>query len=47
MPDSIPAITGVIPGLIVINDFVSEEEEAALLANIDGGEWKKMLKRRV
>ena len=47
MPDSVVAHTNIIPGLIVFNDFVTEAEEADLIAKIDEGDWKKMLKRRV
>jgi hypothetical protein len=38
-----------IPGLLLVPDFVSPEEEAALLAAIDAnhGGWSALAKRRV
>jgi alkylated DNA repair protein alkB family protein 8 len=40
-------LTHSIPGLIIINDFISEEEEKQLIENIDKEEWKKLTNRRV
>lgn len=36
-----------IPGLILIHDFLSEEEESALITAIDAAEWTPQLSRRV
>lgn len=36
-----------VEGLIYIPDFISLEEEEALLASIEGAEWDNSLKRRV
>ena len=46
-PDSKVATNGAIDGLYVIPNFISEEEEASIMSNLDGGKWVKMLKRRV
>ncbi|KNC47622.1 uncharacterized protein AMSG_11724 [Thecamonas trahens ATCC 50062] len=40
------AVPGV-PGLTVVTDAVSPEDELALLAQVDNGEWMTSLKRRV
>lgn len=36
-----------IPGLIIIDDFITEEEEKQLIENIDKEEWKKLTNRKV
>lgn len=36
-----------IPGLVYISDFLTETQEAELVAVIDKGEWSRVLKRRV
>lgn len=36
-----------VPGLVLIEEFVSEEEEAELRAEIDLGDWESSVKRRV
>jgi SAM-dependent methyltransferase len=36
-----------VPGLLLILDFLTPEEEARLLADIDAREWAKQLRRRV
>lgn len=36
-----------IPGLIYISDFLTETQEAELVAVIDNGEWSRVLRRRV
>ena len=41
------AQTGAIPGLYVINDFITEEEEKNMVQLIDQGKWTKLLNRRV
>jgi hypothetical protein len=35
-----------IPGLLLVPDFVSEAEEAALLAAIDAAPWLPLARRR-
>jgi hypothetical protein len=35
-----------VPGLCYVTDFISPEEEAALVAAIDGMEWNGVLQRR-
>ena len=50
-PPQLPSLSLVevssIPGLIYCPNFVSKEEEIALLTAIDAGEWDTTLKRRV
>jgi hypothetical protein len=46
-PDSKVAATGAMPGLYVIPNFISEQEETDLMTSLDAGKWVKMLKRRV
>ena len=41
------AKTGSIPGLVVIDEFISPEEEQAMVAQIDAEKWTKLLNRRV
>jgi len=41
------AKTGLIPGLYVWDDFITEEEEKTMLKSIDAGKWTKLLNRRV
>ena len=41
------AKTGSIPGLFVIDDFISEKEEKEMLTLIDKEKWVKLLNRRV
>jgi len=41
------AKTGIIPGLYVWDDFITEEEEKEMLKSIDAGKWTKLLNRRV
>jgi hypothetical protein len=36
-----------IPGLILINDFISEEEEINLIKDIDSNKWEKLTNRKV
>jgi alkylated DNA repair protein alkB family protein 8 len=36
-----------IPGLYIIHDFVSEQEQQELLAHIDSQPWQHLAKRRV
>lgn len=36
-----------IPGLYVIDDFLTEEEETKMINDIDANEWKKLSNRRV
>jgi hypothetical protein len=36
-----------IPGLYIIDDFISEEEEKTMIQNIDSFEWTKLSHRRV
>lgn len=36
-----------IPGLLVFHDFVTKDEEEALVAKIDSEEWHRLKKRRV
>lgn len=38
---------GVLPGIHLINDFITEEEEKVLLENIDKEQWNKLNNRRV
>ena len=47
IPDAEVAKTGSIPGLFVIDDFITEEEEAEMLKLIDKEKWVKLLNRRV
>ena len=42
-----PAPETEIPGLVYIPDFLTEVQEAELIAAIDKGEWSNVLKRRV
>lgn len=44
-PDATTQVT--IPGLIVINDFVSKEEEDQLIKYLDSQKWIKLMNRRV
>jgi len=46
-PTAIPATTGAIPGLHIMNDFVTVEEEAQIIKALDSGTWTKLLNRRV
>jgi len=47
-PEAATATTGAIPGLYIIDDFVTEEESATLITSLDStGNWEKLLKRRV
>ena len=41
------AKTGLIPGLYVWDNFITEEEEKSMLESIDTGKWTKLLNRRV
>ena len=41
------AKSGSIPGLIVIDNFISPGEEKEMLASIDAKKWTKLLNRRV
>ena len=41
------AKTGSIPGLYVIDNFISEQEEKDMLTSIDSNKWVKLLNRRV
>ena len=47
IPPAEIASTGSIPGLFVIDDFLSAEEEANMLKDIDKNKWIKLLNRRV
>ena len=47
IPPAEIASTGSIPGLFVIDDFISPEEEAAMVQDIDKNKWTKLLNRRV
>ncbi len=51
MPPQLPAVLTTaecsVPGLELIPDFVSEEEEKALLALVDSRSWQTLAKRRV
>ncbi|CAM9100168.1 unnamed protein product [Phaeothamnion confervicola] len=47
-PAMAASTTGVnVPGLRFVKDFISEEEEAALLAEIGGAVWRGEIRRRV
>ena len=41
------AKTGLIPGLYVWDNFITEEEEKSMIKSIDAGKWTKLLNRRV
>lgn len=47
MPVADVAVSGIIPGLFVYEEFVTREEEKAMIKKIDSGKWIKLLKRRV
>jgi alkylated DNA repair dioxygenase AlkB len=36
-----------VPGLVVVPDYISADEERGLLAHVDAGEWSNDFKRRV
>ncbi len=42
-----PLTSDEIPGLVYVPDFLTENQEAELIAVIDNGEWSGVLKRRV
>lgn len=46
-PTSYQAKTGSIPGLYVYDNFITEEEEKALIEAFDKNQWIKLLNRRV
>lgn len=50
-PDQLPAVLTAaeagVPGLELLPEFVSAEEEAALLALADGQPWRVLARRRV
>jgi len=46
-PDARVAFTGAIPGLYIIDDFVTDEESKELISSLDAKKWNKMLNRRV
>lgn len=46
-PDAKVAYTGAIPGLYIIDDFVTNEESKELISSLDAKKWNKMLNRRV
>ena len=47
IPSAPIASTNSIPGLVVIDNFISPEEEQAMLSEIDAQKWTKLLNRRV
>ena len=47
IPDAQIARTGLIPGLYVFDNIISEEEEKEMIRAFDEREWVKLLKRRV
>jgi hypothetical protein len=40
-------LASAVPGLVLIEDFITEEEETALLAVVDAREWDARMSRRV
>ena len=46
-PDAKPAFTGAIPGLYIVNDFITEQESKELMTALDSQKWNKLLNRRV
>ena len=47
-PEAKAAVTGAIPGLYIIDDFVTEDESTELISSLDStGKWEKLLNRRV
>ena len=46
-PDARPAYTGAIPGLFIVDDFITEQESKELLSSLDAQKWNKLLNRRV
>ena len=46
LPDSQMAQSGLIPGLYVYDDILTEKEQNNLIYQIDSKEWIKMHKRR-
>lgn len=46
-PDARPAYTGAIPGLYILDDFVTEAESNELIQSLDSNKWSKLLNRRV
>lgn len=46
-PISEPAITGRIPGLYIVDEFITKQEEESIVKALDERSWIKMLQRRV
>lgn len=46
-PDATFAKSGAIPGLVVIDDFITDAEQDDIVKNLDSHKWIKMLNRRV
>jgi hypothetical protein len=47
LPNCSSAYIDPIPGLYLYEEILSREEEAALLARVDAGEWERLNNRRV
>ncbi len=46
MEGPVKKVKPVIPGLTLVSDFITEEEEATLLARVNESEWNTSLQRR-